>query len=93
MENAGIAVLAVLAVAAAGYAHYRLSFHTASVTQLWVGRWVLLAIGIGFGWVVSTTYYPATGVARVLVFLSSFGVVHVPAAVILFIKRQRKEWR
>jgi hypothetical protein len=52
-----LAVLATAALlAAAGYAHYRIPFHTA-------------------------------GRARALVAHAGFGAVHLPAAIILFLKR------
>lgn len=92
MELAGILAMAVVTLAAATYAQYRLAFHTTTQAHLWFTRLLLLGLGIAFGWVTSQRY-PVQGVTEVLVFLSAFGVVHVPAAVILFIKRQRHEWR
>lgn len=74
---------------AAAYAHYRLPFHTATAHHALIARLVLLVVGIGFGVVMSTSYMPAQGWVSVLPFLSGFGLVHVPAAAILFLKRQR----
>ncbi len=83
-------LLTAALIGAAVYAHLRLPFHTTGSRQLWIARAVLVLLGIGFGWAVTTTYVPVEGVQQVWAFLSSFGVVHVPAAFILFIKRQRK---
>ena len=80
---------AVAVLAAAAYAQYRLPFHTGSPRGLWASRLLLVFTGVAFG-VVSARYpVPGTGLERVLGFLTGFGVVHVPAAAILFLKRQR----
>ncbi len=92
MLNLSIAFLTVLTLSAAVYAQYRLPFHSASRPQLWFSRILLLVLGGLFGWVTSQRY-PGEGLTNVLVFLSAFGVVHVPAAAILYIKRQRHEWK
>lgn len=87
--DGGLLVITLVALAAASYAQYRLAFHTATRVHLWVTRLLLLGLGIVFGWVTSQRY-PVQGVNEALLFLSAFGVVHVPAAAILFIKRQRQ---
>jgi uncharacterized membrane protein YfcA len=92
MENAGLFLLAVVTLAAAVYAQYRLPCHTAVRWHWWVSRTILVVLGLLFGWVTSSRY-PVEGLTQLLVFLSAFGVVHVPAAAILFIKRKRGEWQ
>lgn len=92
MQNAAMVGLMLVVLVAAVYAQYRLPFHSATRFQLWFSRTLLLTLGIVFGWVMSHGF-PVEGITRVLVFLSAFGVVHVPAAVILFIKRRRHEWK
>lgn len=92
MEILGLATIALATLAAAAYAQYRLPFHTTTKAHLWFSRLLLLILGLLFGWVTSNRY-PVEGFFRALVFLSAFGIVHVPAAFILFIKRQRHEWR
>lgn len=92
MQSAALFLLTVLTLIAAAYTHYRLPFHSAGTKQLWLTRLLLIAVGLAFGWVVSRRYQ-AGGIAEAAIFLSAFGVVHVPAAFILFIKRRRKEWR
>jgi len=83
-----ILVTAVL-VAAAGYAQYRIPRHTAGAAAIALTRVVLVVIGVAFGYVVAQTYADARGLPPVLVFLAGFGLVHLPAAIILFIKGAR----
>lgn len=80
--------LAVLLLAAAGYAQYRIPFHTAGATRSAVTRGVLLAVGFAFGYVSAASSGAQGGLALIMFFIG-FGLVHAPAAVILFIKRQR----
>jgi hypothetical protein len=92
MQNIALLGLTLLTLSAAGYAQHRLPFHSATRRQLWFSRTLLALLGMLFGWVMSHRF-AAEGLSGILVFLSAFGVVHVPTAVILFIKRQRHEWR
>jgi hypothetical protein len=85
----GLIVAAVLLVAAAIYAHYRIPFHTVSA-RVQVLRAILVLVGIAFGYVAAVSS-GAQGAAAVLVFLCGLGLVHVPAAAILFLKRARQE--
>jgi hypothetical protein len=84
-----LTVAAVLLVAAAIYAHFRIPFHTVR-SRVQVLRAVLVLVGIGFGYVAAVSS-GAQGPAAVLVFLCGFGLVHIPAAAILFLKRARQE--
>ncbi|WP_404364217.1 hypothetical protein [Marinobacter sp.] len=79
----------VLALALAAWVHYRLGFQIASTAQLWAARIMLLLVGAGFGWAMSQVYIETGGLAGAWVFLTSFGVVHLPAAIILWLKKQR----
>lgn len=81
---------AVVTLALAVYAHYRIAYHTPTGTQAAMGRLLLVVIGLLFGWVMASVYTASSGLQWGLVFLASFGVVHIPAAVILFLKDQRK---
>lgn len=85
-------LLTIAALAAVVYTHYRLPFHSGTQKQLWMARGLLVVIGTAFG-LVNVQIYAVAPALQVLVFLSAFGVVHVPAAFILFIKRQRHEWK
>jgi len=82
-------ILAVLTLAAAAYAQWRLPFHTTTATSRWSTGLLLLGTGLAFGFVLAQYYLETEGLAWLLVFLSGFGLVHVPAAFILFLKRRR----
>lgn len=94
MNLLGLGVLALVTLAATAYAQYRIPALTTTITQAWITRVALILTGIAFGFVVATVY-AGPGLrspAFVLVFVSAFGLVHVPAAAILFLKqRQRAE--
>lgn len=82
-----LVLLCVLALAAAGWAHYRISQHAASTRLL--TRSVLIVMGLAFGWVMAFVYTESQGLAQWLTFISAFGLVHLPAACVL----QLKHWR
>jgi hypothetical protein len=46
-------------------------------------------LGIAFGWVMAFVYTENQGLEQALIFITSFGMAHVPAAFIL----QLKHWR
>jgi hypothetical protein len=54
-----------------------------------IARTILLAVGAGFGLTVAASI--GNFLPRLLAFLIGFGLVHVPAAIILFIKAKRGE--
>lgn len=83
-----IALLALVLLTAAVYAQYRIPFHTAGAARSAFTRGVLIAIGIAFGYV-GATGSGAEGRLALLLFLVGFGLVHAPAAIILFVKRSR----
>jgi hypothetical protein len=89
MEILVLTGVAALLLAAAGYAQYRIPRHTAGNTKVIVARAILAVVGAAFGYVMSTVYIETRGFAAVLVFLIGFGLVHLPAALILFMKRSR----
>ena len=76
-------------LAAAAYAQYRIPQHTSGATKVTLTRLLLIVIGIAFGYVLAQTYADAGGLPPVIVFLAGFGLVHLPAAIILFIKGER----
>lgn len=82
-------LLTIATLAAALYAHHRTPYHTPTPQSRWFVHIFLGLLGLAFGWVTSQLY-PVSGLMKVLIFLCSFGIVHVPAAAILFIKRQQK---
>lgn len=82
----GLATAALLTIA--GYAQYRIPFHTVTRDRTRLTRGVLAALGVAVGYVLATTYAGERSHLP-FVFLSGFGAVHVPAAAILFVKRAR----
>ncbi|MBT9569123.1 MAG: hypothetical protein IV085_12585 [Thiobacillus sp.] len=59
----------------------------ASRNQAWVARAVLALVGLGFGWTALVeTGQEASPAMQALIFLAAFGLVHVPAAIILLLK-------
>lgn len=79
----------ILLLAAAAYAHLRIGQHTKGARNRALLRGVLIVAGSGFGYVTAVYYLQAEGLRALLAFLSGFGLVHVPAAFILFFKRIR----
>ena len=93
MTTLWLLLLTAVTLTAAGYAQYRTPYHTRTHKDAWIARLLLIGVGLAFGFVVATVYTATEGVDQVLAFLSGFGAVHVPPAVILFIKRRRGERR
>jgi hypothetical protein len=85
---AWLAVLAAALLMTAIYTHLQIPRYTAGTAK--IARAVLLVVGIGLG-VVSAVIYAEEGgrVSALLAFLIGFGVVHVPTAIILLLKRAR----
>jgi len=80
-------LMAAITLAAAVYAQTRLSRLAASRNQAWVARAVLALVGLGFGWTALIKIgHEASPAMQVAVFLAAFGLVHVPAAIILLLK-------
>lgn len=88
-----VALIAVAGTAAVAYAHTRLGYHSINRRQEWVTRVVLIVTGIAFGVTMAILYGFRFGIWPPLTFVAAFGLVHVPAAFILFIKRRRGEYR
>jgi hypothetical protein len=88
MKMMGIFLWTFVMLGAAVYAQYRIPFHTATAAQSWITRIMLGVIGLGVGFI-AIGRSQETGGPLLLAFLNGFGAVHVPAAFILFIKRQR----
>jgi hypothetical protein len=85
-----IAWQALLAAALMGavvcYAHYEIPHFTSGSARRRIAHLVLIAVGIAFG--AMGAYTLDLPLPRWLVFLLGFGIVHVPAAAILAIKRR-----
>lgn len=80
-------ILGIFSLLAVALAHYRLNDHVSGTRLL--TRSVLILTGAAFGWVMAFVYTSARGLEQLLVFISAFGLVHLPAACVL----QLKHWR
>ena len=87
MQNGVLFGIAIVLLMLSGYAHRQLALFTRSSSNILISRSLLLIVGILFGWISARDQ--AGSVNTLLRFLIGFGMVHVPAAVILFIKGQR----
>lgn len=89
MRSLLVLALVILCLSAAFYAHSRLVVQTPNHKQLWLTRILLITVGLGFGWAVSSVYLDTSGLATPAAFLGAFGAAHIPAAIILFLKQLR----
>ncbi len=89
MEMLYLIALAVIFLAISAYAQYRVKYHTRNQARTLLTRAVLLVVGFSFGLVSAVVYLDVNGSKAVLVTLIGLGLVHTPAAIILFLKRQR----
>jgi hypothetical protein len=87
LSTAWMVVLAALLLGTAVFAHLQIPRYTAGTAR--IARWVLLAVGLGLGTVSAIIYADAGSGLAFLAFLIGFGIVHVPTAVILLLKRAR----
>ena len=83
-----MAIAAFVLLAGAAYAQIRIARFTAGGGMVMLARAVLIVTGIAVGYV-SATLYPLDPGDALLNFLIGFGVVHFPAAFILFFKHAR----
>lgn len=83
------ALVAAVTLAAAAFVHRQLPHFTATSARLLAARAVLLGIGLASGFVASQMYGEV--LASPLAFLDGFGVVHLPAGAILYLKGMRGE--
>jgi hypothetical protein len=82
--------LAVAVLTAAAYFQCMVERYTAGKGKAWLSRAVLFVIGIALGYVTSKGSGAVLGADALLLFVIGFGLVHVPAAFILFLKHQRR---
>jgi hypothetical protein len=94
MQTLSLIPLAVIPLFAAVYAHLRLPALCHTAGSLLLGRVLLIGTGIGFGLAMVGSARVLAGetgwLDDILVFLGGFGVVHVPAALIMVIKLMRR---
>ncbi len=91
METLFGALLALATLGAAAYVHRKIVAFTNSRGKILFSRVILIAVGIAFG-AISSLYVAGTP-QKFITFLAAFGVVHVPAAIILLVKTKRGERR
>lgn len=84
-------VLAIATFAATAYVHRKISAFTNSRSKASFTRVLLIVVGAAFGAV--SSMYVIGSLQKVITFLAAFGMVHVPAAIILMIKARRGERR
>ncbi len=83
-------VLAVLSLLAAAYAQVNAQHFIASPRRLWGLRVFLAALGVALGWLCARIGL-LEGASPSALFFMGFGLVHVPAALVLFFKARRGE--
>ncbi|MCY1380142.1 hypothetical protein D9M69_679320 [compost metagenome] len=88
METALTLISAVLLCAVVFYVQKQIPFFTKG-GRIVIARAILLAVGVGFGLTAAANI--GNFGPRLPAFLIGFGLVHVPAAIILFIKARRGE--
>jgi hypothetical protein len=93
MDIVILAFMSGVLLTAAGYAHYRIPACTRDIGKRALLHIVLVIVGLGCGYVSAANIAPGGGPSAVFLLLIGFGLVHVPAAIILFIKQQRGENR
>lgn len=87
MQWTGLFIMAAITLAAAVYAQIRVHRLAASRNQAWIARAVLALVGLGFGWTALVkSGQDASSAMQVIIFMAAFGLVHVPAAIILLLK-------
>lgn len=82
-------ILALLLMAAAIYVQKQVPVFTKGRTKVLIARLILVLVGVAFG--LTGTAYVSGQLAQLLSFLIGFGMVHVPAAIILILKGKRGE--
>ena len=82
-------LLAVVLCAVAVFAQWRVGDFTVTRARAWLTRALLLALGAGVGWTSVLTAQPADD--AIVWFLIGFGLVHVPPALVLWLKEIRGE--
>lgn len=83
------ALSALLLLAAAAYVQSQVPAYTRGGTRIALTRGLLAVVGIGFG--LTCAAYVSGRLPQILAFAIGFGLVHMPAAIILFIKGRRGE--
>lgn len=83
-------VLAFVFLLAAAYAQVNAQRFIAGTRRLWGLRIFLASLGIALGWLCARIGL-LEGAPPAVLFCMGFGLVHVPAALVLFLKSRRGE--
>lgn len=84
-------MLALLLLTVAAYVHRQIPVFTKGRPKKLIAHAILIVVGIAFGLTRST--YTVGYLPQAMAFLVGFGLVHLPAAILLFIKSRRGEGR
>lgn len=87
MEIVLAILLALAMLMAAGYVHKKIPQFTRGRARVMLVRALLIAVGAAFGAMAALQTH--SGLWQAIAFATGFGLVHVPAAVILFVKSKR----
>ena len=91
MQWTALLLMAAITLAAAVYTQIRLRRLAANRNQAWIARAVLVLVGLGFGWAaLIRTGQEVDPATQAIMFLAAFGLVHVPAAIILLLKTWKR---
>jgi hypothetical protein len=83
------ALLALLLLTLVAYVQLQLARFTKPGARILLTRLFLFLVAAAFGWTAAANVEGA--LEQSIAFLIGFGIVHIPAAVILFIKSKRGE--
>lgn len=85
------AILAFATLFFVAYVQRKIPAFTDSRKKILFTRTLLVVVGIAFGLAVS--FYMTQAAQKIISFIAAFGMVHMPAAVILLVKTRRGEGR
>ena len=88
MATAFMLVMIILTLALAVYVQWKLPLFTSSYGRAWGLRLLLLVVGAGLA-ALSVYMSDTFGTVTILAALLAFGLAHLPAAVVLILKRIR----
>jgi uncharacterized protein YacL len=83
--------LVIAALAAVAYTRRKIPAFTDSQRKASLTQMILAVVGIAFG--ITASFYVTQTLQKIIFFIAAFGIVHVPAAIILLIKEKRGEGR
>lgn len=82
-------ILTLLLLTAVAYVHRQIPVFTKGRGKKRTAHAILILVGIAFG--LTRTAHAVGEFSQIMAFLVGFGLVHLPAAIILFIKSRRGE--